>query len=405
MHPFSEGDTRATFQNLITRTIAEIESLDNEYVLKASPTELEEYFVSKVLIQPLILHREAWCIEDQRVTRVDVSRDYRRGFPGPGTYVTGTTIVIAIPYEGDQMLWRLRPSIFGISGHIEIDVRKDTIAFSVRFPDDAVQPDRLRGEIDRNVHALEETIRHLKEEVDTHNQSAPNTIRQAIKQKRERAQSATTAIASLGIPMKRSTNPSFAIPTKRRVASINRPPVLQAHYEAEPFLDQQEYDHILVILKSMALVIERNPTSFASLDEEAIRDHFLLQLNGHYEGNATGETFNASGKTDILIRSGNKNVFIAECKFWRGPKSFDEAIDQLLSYLTWRDSKCALLIFNTTKDTTAVGQKMHEVMQARKEHKKTLTQLTDADPRYVLVKDNEPGREIIITTQVYDIPK
>jgi hypothetical protein len=108
-------------------------------------------------------------------------------------------------------------------------------------------------------------------------------------------------------------------------------------------LDEKEYQHILEILRSMSLVIERNPTSFASLDEESIRDHFLLQLNGHYEGGATGETFNASGKTDILIREGNKNVFIAECKFWHGQKAFGEAIGQLLGYLTWRDSKCTRL--------------------------------------------------------------
>ncbi len=69
----------------------------------------------------------------------------------------------------------------------------------------------------------------------------------------------------------------------------------------------------------MSVVVERNPTSFATLDEEGIRDHFLLQLNGHYEGAATGETFNAAGKTDIMIRAEDRNVFIAECKFWRGP--------------------------------------------------------------------------------------
>ena len=103
----------------------------------------------------------------------------------------------------------------------------------------------------------------------------------------------------------------------------------------------------------MALVIERSPASFASLDEEAIRTHFLLQLNGHYEGSATGETFNSSGKTDILIRVDNRNVFIAECKFWRGPKSFSEAIDQLLGYLSWRDSKGAFARFQS--DAGLVG--------------------------------------------------
>jgi hypothetical protein len=154
----------------------------------------------------------------------------------------------------------------------------------------------------------------------------------------------------------------------------------------------------------MSLVIERNPSSFAVLDEEAIRDHFLLQLNGHYEGSAPGETFNASGKTDILIRVENKNVFIAECKFWRGPKAFDEAIDQLLGYLTWRDSKCALLVFNKTKDSTAVRRKMHEVMSARSQHRKTVFHGSDGDSRYVFVKDSDPGKEITITTQLYDMP-
>src|SRR5262245_59047525 len=120
-------------------------------------------------------------------------------------------------------------------------------------------------------------------------------------------------------------------------------------------------------MRSMALVIERNPAAFASLDEEAIHTHFLLQLNGHYEGGATGETFNTSGKTDILIRVENRNIFIAECKLRRGPKTFNEAVDQLLGYLSWRDTKCALLIFNKTRDSGAVRQKMHEAMEGRNE--------------------------------------
>jgi hypothetical protein len=118
----------------------------------------------------------------------------------------------------------------------------------------------------------------------------------------------------------------------------------------------------------------------------------------------TGETFNAAGKTDILIRADNKNVFVAECKFWRGSKAFTESIDQLLGYLTWRDSKCALLVFSTTKDSSAVRQKMHEVMQSRPEHKKTIFHTPDGDGRYILVRQSDPGREITVTTQLYDIP-
>jgi hypothetical protein len=69
------------------------------------------------------------------------------------------------------------------------------------------------------------------------------------------------------------------------------------------------------------------------------------ELNGVFKGQATGETFNFQGKTDILIRVDEKNVFIAECKFWKGEKVFIGTIDQLLSYLSWRDTKAAVIVF------------------------------------------------------------
>lgn len=70
------------------------------------------------------------------------------------------------------------------------------------------------------------------------------------------------------------------------------------------------------------------------MKEEDIRQQFLVQLNGHYEGQATGETFNYEGKTDILIRNQGKNIFIAECKFWSGAEALLDTITQILSYLT-----------------------------------------------------------------------
>jgi hypothetical protein len=185
---------------------------------------------------------------------------------------------------------------------------------------------------------------------------------------------------------------------------VRRPKAEIDHYQSEPVLDQKEYDHILEVLRSMSLVMERSPKAFATLDEEAIRIHFLLQLNGHYEGGATGETFNFSGKTDILIRVDDRNIFIAECKFWTGQKGFGEAIDQLLGYLTWRDAKCALLVFNRTKDSAGVCKKMHTVMEGRSEHRRTVAHYTDGDSKYIFVKESEPERKITITTQLYDIP-
>ena len=266
--------------------------------------------------------------------------------------------------------------------------------------------ERLKAEIERSISSLAGAVSTLAGDVENHNREAPRAVRAALERKLSKAKDAVSAVAGLGIPIKQRPAPAtFVVPTKRRESPVSRPSVPKEKFAPEPALDQREYEHILGVLRSMGLVIERSPGSFAALDEEAIRTHFLLQLNGHYEGLATGETFNSSGKTDILIRADNKNVFIAECKFWRGPKSFSDSIDQLLRYLSWRDSKCALLIFNQTKNSSAVRQKMHEIMLARAEYRKTVNHDANGDSRYVFVKESDPGREIQVHTMLFDIPR
>jgi hypothetical protein len=72
----------------------------------------------------------------------------------------------------------------------------------------------------------------------------------------------------------------------------------------------------------------------------------VATLNTHYEAQVTGETFRRIGKTDIHILAENKAAFIGECKIWHGIKKFEEAIDQLFNYSTWRDIKLSLIVFN-----------------------------------------------------------
>jgi hypothetical protein len=128
----------------------------------------------------------------------------------------------------------------------------------------------------------------------------------------------------------------------------------------------EEYENILGIIRNMVQVMERSPKAFENMGEEDLRTHFLVQLNSQYEGGATGETFNFQGKTDILIRADGRNVFIAECKFWGGEKQFQDTIDQLLSYLSWRDTKTALIIFNRNANFSDVLKKITEIAPKHK---------------------------------------
>ncbi|HUC14893.1 MAG TPA: hypothetical protein VMS00_10620 [Acidimicrobiales bacterium] len=146
----------------------------------------------------------------------------------------------------------------------------------------------------------------------------------------------------------------------------------------------------------MALSLERNLTTFAGLHEEELRNHFLLQLNGTFEGAAAAELFNGAGKTDILVRIENRNVFIGECKIWTGESAFASAIDQLLGYTVWRDSKAALVLFIKQKDATAIVEKADSVIRKHSNFKRLGAPSPDASSRrnYVVHQTDDENREI-----------
>ena len=154
----------------------------------------------------------------------------------------------------------------------------------------------------------------------------------------------------------------------------------------------------------MTTVMERSPATFARMDEESLRDHYLVQLNGHYQGSATGETFNNQGKTDILIREQDRNIFIAECKFWKGAKGYAATIDQLLGYSAWRDTKAAIVVFNRNRDTTKVLEEVKKTTEAHANYKRTPAWTHESGYRFVMHHPADSNRELIMTVLVFDIP-
>lgn len=92
--------------------------------------------------------------------------------------------------------------------------------------------------------------------------------------------------------------------------------------------------------------MEATARTFVKPGEEELRDFILATLGTHYINMATGETFRKIGKTDIHIVFDNKAAFIGECKIWHGIKKFEDAVEQLFGYSTWKDTKTALIVFN-----------------------------------------------------------
>jgi hypothetical protein len=270
-----------------------------------------------------------------------------------------------------------------------------------------LKADKVRAEIDRTISEINSYLNILKENAKGLNDQLRNIANGSIDRRREKLLSNQNLVASLGFPLKERSDSlkTYAAPTVRRKIRETLPPASTAPFSPEPALSRDDYEHILSVIQNMAQVMERSPSAFATIDEESLRSHFLVQLNGHYEGQATGETFNYEGKTDILIRAQGKNIFIAECKYWGGPKKLTETIDQLLGYSSWRDTKVAVIIFNRNKNLSKVLESIPQTVELHPCYKRFIGIMSETNFRYIFSHRDDQNREMILSLLVFDVPE
>lgn len=106
-----------------------------------------------------------------------------------------------------------------------------------------------------------------------------------------------------------------------------------------------------------------------------------------------------------MLRIDGKNVFIAECKFWKGQKVYVETIDRLLGYSSWRDTKTAILVFNRNRDTSKVLAEIKSATEAHPNYKRTVSWHHESGYRFVMHHPSDKNRELIMTVLVFDIPE
>lgn len=165
-----------------------------------------------------------------------------------------------------------------------------------------------------------------------------------------------------------------------------------------------EYQKILNCINSIGKMFERLPETYSGKDEESLRDHILVTLNAAILGSATGETFNKRGKTDILVRGNDKNEFIGECKFWRGKEIYLETLSQLLSYLSWRDTNTAVILFVNNVDFTTVINKIKEYTP---QHPNYIGFVSEADETWLNYQfriNGDSSRAVNVAVMAYHMP-
>jgi hypothetical protein len=194
---------------------------------------------------------------------------------------------------------------------------------------------------------------------------------------------------------------SYIPPTVKQKVVPQLPPMAPA-VAPEPTLDQKQYETILGLVRGAGRSIEQSSSRTRKLDEESLRDLFLVPLNAHF-GMATGEAFNYQGKTDVLIRHDEGNLFVAEFKIWGGDKRFLATIDQLLSYLSWRDTKTAIVMFNRNTSFTAVLEKMRVLIKRHPRYLSGPVSLDETSDRYVFTLPQDGARKVVISLLAFDL--
>jgi hypothetical protein len=167
---------------------------------------------------------------------------------------------------------------------------------------------------------------------------------------------------------------------------------------------EEIYDQVLQTLHDVGKQFERLSSTYSQKGEEDLRDHFLLVLEPMFSGSATGETFNKAGKTDILLRADGSNIFIAECKFWKGAKVYLETIDQLLSYLTWRDAKAAVVVFVRNRDFSTVVRTVQTITPQHPNYLAYVAQRDESWLSYHFHLNGDPDRLLDLAVLLFHIP-
>jgi hypothetical protein len=178
---------------------------------------------------------------------------------------------------------------------------------------------------------------------------------------------------------------------------------LQPHGVTEPALNNSAFSKIQKIVQDFFVAAEQHPRTYLGKGEEDLRDLVLSALRTHYP-NSTGETFNKKGKTDLLIRHNGSNIFVGECKFWKGLKAFHETIDQILGYLTWRDSKAAIICFVNNKELNPVLEQISAGTPQHPSFARSESKKSESWTQFEFRLKSDPTRNVHLAVLCFHFP-
>jgi hypothetical protein len=402
---FSEMDGFSVLQNRKEQALQAIRNQTDDYILNVNQSEYIEHLVSEYSIPPLEIHQDQLSVSVKE-RMIPAERHPSTYWVKGGQSYPKDVYTFHLPFSGDSQLLKVRASTFSMSAPRILTTNQEIQFEIINFNQ---QAERIKQEADRVVSQIISQNQHLTNDITSFNGALTSQLSQAFDARKEQLLKKHDLISALGIPIRKAkgTPSTFSVPAKRTPAipAKPKPEVNTKGFKPEPTLDTAIYHQILKIINDVGKQFERLPSTYSGKDEEHLRDHMLLILEPNFEGSATGETFNKKGKTDILLRHDSSNVFVAELKYWHGKKVYLETITQLLSYLTWRDSKAAVVMFVPNKDFMSVLDTISKTTSDHSNYLGFVKEVEEGWYQYRFHINNDANREVQLAVLAFHLPK
>lgn len=372
-----------TCRNLIEK---EIKRQSKDYILGVKEEDYITYLFSKYQLTPIELD----------ITSRNVSESFKNGME--------YTLTVSYMFTGTADLFSVRPESCVLTSYpIRIDENTRRIYFDVTVRGrDAELFKAKEAECFKRAFA---NVEYINVSARKFNQQLRDIITIFFNSRKTEILDENIFYKAINLVIDDNTRTVFSVPTIKKI-EIPIPVVSKENkYTHEPTITTEIYEDILKVIYETGKKMERKPSLYKNKDEEGIRDYFLSLLETRYESTtASGETFNKQGRTDILLKytKDGSNLFIAECKFWSGAKGFEEAVNQLFErYLTWRDSKVALIFFVSTKDFTKTIDTLTIEAKRHKYFKKALLAKGETSFSYVFSLPQDRDKEVFLQIMLF----
>lgn len=402
---FGEHDLDDYLQDKVQQLQSQVESESEEYLVNVNEAEYIKHLVDKYAVNNLDLFPDR--LEVKPYEKEIAIRQFPTGFNARGkSSYKRTVLKYYLPFEGDIILLECRPMPC-LLWTTKITSEDNNVCFEI--VDFSGNADEIKHQVQNNIDSFMQQLRNLRRQVDCFNSSLELRAQEIIEVRKQNILRKYDLVARLGVPIRSRTDvPStFAVPApkvKKKIV-VEKPMVNKTNSQLDPSLNENIYEDIIKIIHDVGRQFERMPSTYAGKVEEDLRDYFLLFLEPNFEGSATGETFNKSGKTDILLRYEHTNVFVAECKFWTGSKGFLNTIDQLLGYLTWRDSKAAIVFFVENKNFTAVIEQVEDTAGQHFNYLGFNGRKDETVFNFRFHLNGDPDRQVKVAVLLFHLPK